>query len=86
MDRQKFIDTINGMKNGEYYTHEGRNGVFYNFHKYAGSCYEVWISVKGYHVANIHFDRFTSSVGSIIGLAQGDEYAGCIPVYELGVE
>lgn len=85
MDRQKFIDTINGMKNGEYHTHEGRNGVSYLFHKYT-SAYEVWIRVNGYNVADIHFDRFTGGGGSIIGLALGNEYAGCLPVYQLGVE
>lgn len=84
MNGQEFIEKINGMKNGDYYTHEGRNEVFYQFHKYGGM-YEVWTVVNGFHVSNIHFDRMKIT-GCIVSLTLGNEYAGCPPKFQMGVE
>ena len=84
MDGQKFIDTINGMKSGEYYTHNGNDGISYMFHKY-NVTYEVWVRVNGYNIADIHFDRMDKA-GSIIGLMLGSEYVGCLSKNMLGVE
>lgn len=84
MDTNEFTQKIMSMQSGEYYPHKGRNGVEYQFHK-SQSSYDVWVAVKGYNVSHIKFDRMIAG-GSIIGLGLGNEYVGCMPKYQLGVE